>query len=103
MTDFDGTTDRIDLSALDAIAGTSANDAFNWKGSSANKNAGDLSYKTFDSINGAEKALGIEIDNYSGAWSGKVTVVMANVDGGAVDYALVLLGTPTLSTADFIL
>ena len=103
MTDFDGTTDRIDLSALDAISATSANDAFNWKGSSANKNAGDLSYKTFDSINGAEKALGIEIDNYSGAWSGKVTVVMANVDGGAVDYALVLLGTPTLSAADFIL
>ena len=103
IADFDGTTDKIDFSDLDAKLGTAANDAFKWIGTSANKAAGDLSYKVYDSINGAEKALGIEIDNFTGAHSGKVTVVMANVDGGGVDYAVVLLGAPVLSAADFTL
>jgi hypothetical protein len=103
IADFDGTTDKIDFSDLDAKLGTAANDAFTWIGTNANKEAGNLSYKVYDSINGAEKALGIEIDNFSGAYSGKVTVVMANVDGGGVDYAVVLLGAPQLSAADFVL
>jgi hypothetical protein len=103
VTDFDGAEDKLDFSDLDARLGTATNDAFKWIGTSANKAAGDLSYKVFDSINGAEKALGIEIDNYSGAHNGKVTVVMANVDGGAADYAVVLLGSPPLDASDFIL
>ena len=102
ITDFDGTSDKIDFSDLDAKTSTAANDAFTWIGTSANKSAGQLSYKVYDSVNGAEKALGIEIDNFTGAHSGKVTVVLANVDGGGVDYAVVLLGAPVLNAADFV-
>jgi Ca2+-binding RTX toxin-like protein len=102
VTDFDGVNDKLDFSDLDAKIGTAGvNDAFKWIGTNANKNAGDLSYKVVVSLNGAEKALGIEIDNYTGAHNGKVTVVMANVDGGAVDYMVVLLGAPTLTADDF--
>ena len=43
ITDFDGTSDKIDLSDLDAKLSTAANDAFTWIGTNANKNAGDLS------------------------------------------------------------
>ena len=103
VTDFDGVGDKLDFSDLDAKIGTATNDAFKWIGTNANKNAGDLSYKVYDSLNGAEKALGIEIDNYTGAHNGKVTVVMANVDGGAVDYMVVLLGAPVLTADDFTL
>ena len=103
ITDFDGVSDKINFSDLDAKVGVAGDQAFKWIGTSANKNAGDLSYKVFDSVNGAEKSLGIEIDNYTGSYTGKVTVVMANVDGGAVDYAMVLLGAPQLSESDFLL
>ena len=96
--------DTIDLRGIDAIGKTAADDAFHWIGSGANKNAGDLSYKVYDSINGAEKALGIDIDGIDGVGttSGPVTVVFANVDGGAPDYALVLLGTSGVSQSDFL-
>jgi Ca2+-binding RTX toxin-like protein len=103
VTDFDGTTDKIDLGALDANAKVSGNQAFAWIGTNANKDAGTLSYKVYDSMTGAEKALGMDIHSTSGAYSGKVTVVMANFDGGSVDHAVVLLGAPTLDATDFVL
>jgi hypothetical protein len=103
VTDFDGTSDKIDFRDLDADAGISGDQAFAWIGTKASKGAGELSYKVYDSVNGAEKSLGIEIDDFTGAYIGKVTVVMANVDGGAIDYAIVLLGTPSLSASDFML
>ena len=96
--------DTIDLSGLDANLKLDGDQAFKWIGTGANKNAGDVSYKTYDSINGAEKALGIDIDGIDGVGttSGPVTVVFANVDGGTPDYALVLLGTPSVGSGDFL-
>jgi len=97
ITDFDSDgNDLIDLSGLDQ--------AFTFKGTNANKNVGDLSYKTYDSINGAEKALGFDIDGNPGASgvSGKVTVVLGNVDGGNPDFMIVLLGTANVDAGDFI-
>jgi Ca2+-binding RTX toxin-like protein len=101
--DFDGTTDKIDLSGIDAKTGVAGDQAFSWIGTNANKSAGDLSYKVYDSMNGAEKALGFDIDGVAGvgSHSGKVTVVMANVDGGAVDYAIIILGNPPMDVLDF--
>ena len=96
ITDFDGTgDDLIDLTGL-ALS--------NFRGTNAIKGAGDLSYKTYDSINGAEKALGIEIDGNPGASGigGKVTVVFGDVDGNGADFALVLLNTASVTEDDFI-
>jgi serralysin len=97
ITDFDAAgNDLIDLSGIDQL--------FNFRGTSANKNDGDLTYKTYTSINGAEKALGFDIDGNPGASgvSGPVTVVFGNVDGGAPDFAIVLLGTANVAADDFI-
>ena len=96
ITDFkvDG-SDQIDVSDLGA---------FTFDGTNANKDAGDLTYKSFDSVNAAEKALGIDIDGQEGASgiSGPVTVVYGNIDGGSADFAIVLLNTNGVSASDFI-
>jgi serralysin len=96
--------DTIDLRSIDWNSAKAGDQAFNWIGTDANKAAGDLSYKVYDSINGAEKALGMDIDGVDGVGttSGPVTVVFANVDGGAPDYALVLLGANGVSQGDFL-
>ncbi len=97
ITDFDAFGDDfIDLSGLGV--------GFNFRGTDANKNAGDLSYKTYDSINGAEKALGFDIDGNPGAGGvgGPVTVVYGNTDGGSVDFAIVLLNTRSVDANDFL-
>jgi Ca2+-binding RTX toxin-like protein len=96
ITDFTTGADKIDLSELDH--------AFAFKGTSASKNAGDLTYKVFDSINGAEKALGFDIDGHSGAGgvSGPVTVVFANLDGGGADVGIILLNHNGVSSSDFL-
>jgi len=95
ITDF-SSGDKIDLSHL----GTT----FHFYGSSANKSAGDLTFKVYDSVNGAEHALGIDIDGHDGASgiAGPVTVVFANVDGGAPDIGLVLLNHSGVAAGDFI-
>jgi Ca2+-binding RTX toxin-like protein len=97
ITDFDAMgDDLIDVSGL----GT----AFNFRGTDANKNAGDLTYKVYDSANGAENALGFDIDGNPGASNvaGPVTVVYGNTNGGAVDFAIVLLNTSSVTASDFI-
>ena len=99
ITDFDASdagNDLIDVSGLGAD--------FNFRATNANKNAGDLTYKTYDSITGAENALGFDIDGQPGAGgvSGPVTVVYGNIDGGAADFAIVLLNTSNVSADDFI-
>jgi serralysin len=106
ITDFASGTDKIDLRGIDAVTGTSAlgDQAFTFKGSSANKNAADLTFKVFDSINGAEKALGIDIDGQSGPGAATpVTVVFGNVDGGEPDFGIVLIGATGVTAADFML
>jgi hypothetical protein len=97
ITDFDADgNDLIDLSGLDQ--------AFTFKGTNANKADGDLTYKSYESIAGAEKALGFDIDGNPGASgvSGPVTVVLGNVDGGNPDFMIVLLGTSSVAADDFI-
>jgi serralysin len=102
--DFVSGTDKIDLRGIDANAFMKGDQAFTFTGSSANKNAGDLSYKVYDSVNGAEKALGIDIDGLSGPGANtKVTVVFGNVDGGAPDFAIVLIGTNGVNPGDFMM
>lgn len=97
ITDFDANgNDLIDLSGI--------GQEFIFKGTDANKNVGDLTYKTYASVNGAENALGFDIDGNPGASgvSGLVTVVFGNVDGGKPDFAIVLLGTANVSADDFL-
>ena len=95
ITDF-GAGDKIDLSGLD--------EHFSFRGTAANKHEGDLSYKVYNSVNGAENALGIDIDGHDGAGgiSGPVTVVFANVDGGQPDIGLILLNHNGVSAGDFL-
>jgi len=96
ITDFTTGSDKIDVSHLDGV--------MHFNGTSANKNAGDVTYKVYDSINGAENALGIDIDGHYGASdvSGPVTVVFLNTDGGAPDLGVVLLNHSGVGSGDFI-
>lgn len=96
ITDFNGNGDLIDLSDLGN---------FTFRGTDANKYSGAVTYKSFDSINGAENALGLEIDGNPGASGigGPVTVVFGNTNGGAADFAIVLLNTRNVDAGDFIL
>ena len=102
--DFQTGVDKIDLRAIDANLSLAGDQAFNWGGSSANKSIGDLTFKTYDSVNGAENALGMDLDGVSGStpYSGPVTVVFGNVDGGNPDLALVLFNTSSVSSSDFL-
>ncbi|MCY7280327.1 MAG: M10 family metallopeptidase C-terminal domain-containing protein [Sphingomonas bacterium] len=90
-----GAGDKIDLSGLGD---------FNWGGNSANKNAGDLTIKTFGNINAAENALGIDIDGVDGpsSYTGPVTMVFGNIDGGPPDFALALIGVSGVTQTDFL-
>ena len=97
ITDFDANgNDLIDVSGF--------GQTFHFHGTSANKNVGDLTYKTYTSINGAENALGFDIDGNPGASGvgGPVTVVYGNVDGDKPDFMIVLLGTANVEANDFI-
>lgn len=98
ITDFDAAgDDLIDLSGLDQ--------AFSFRGTNHNKNAGDLTYRTYKSVTDAERALGVDIDGQPGAGgvSGPVTIVYGNTDGRDPDFALVLLNTRAVSADDFVL
>ena len=48
------------------------------------------SHPRFDSVSGAETALGFDIDGIEGpsTYTGPVTIVYINIDGGAPDIAL---------------
>jgi Ca2+-binding RTX toxin-like protein len=75
-----GGADVVDLSAIDANTGASGNQIFNFVGSSAFANAGDLRFVT----NG--------IDGY----------ILGDVDGnGANDLNILLLGVTSMSASDF--
>lgn len=84
ITDFSVSADKIDLSAIDAIAGTSGNDSFSFIGTSAfSHTAGELRLDTTQ--------------------SGKV-FVQGDVDGdGVADFSIQLNGSLSLTSANFIL
>lgn len=104
ITDFKSGTDFIDLSGIDAKVATDGDQAFFFNGTNANKNAGDLTIKTYTSVNGAEKALGIDLDGQTGKGAEiPVTVVFGNTDGETPDFGLVLLGVSSVTAQDFIL
>jgi serralysin len=102
--DFQKGLDKIDLTAIDAKAGEAGHQAFKWVGNASGNNAGDLFVKTFGNINAAEKSLGIDIDGVDGVspFEGKVSVVFGNTDGGAPEFAFVLVGTESLNSSDFL-
>jgi len=104
--DFARGQDKIDLSGIDANANRSGHQAFNWMGYNiGTQGAGELSMQTFGNMNAAEFALGMDLDGIDGdsLFTGPVTVLFGNVDGGAKDFAMVFVGTNTLSASDFIL
>ena len=103
--DFKPGEDKIDLHGIDANTLVDGIQAFNFVGEAAGKNAGDLSIQHFGSMDAAEKALGMELDGFAGKspFEGPVTVLLGNVDGGAPDFAMVFVNTPTLHTTDLIL
>ena len=58
----------------------------------------------YTSVNGAESALGIDIDGQSGKGADvPVTVVFGNSDGGSADFAIVLIGAAGVTSDDFYL
>ncbi len=102
--DFETGSDVIDLRGIDAMLGRDGDQAFVFKGERSNKNAGDLTIKTYTSINGAENALGIDIDGLDGPGADvPVTVIFGNTDGGAADFGIVLVGVTNLTAIDFML
>jgi len=103
--DFHAGEDKIDLHGIDANSLVAGIQSFNFVGQAAGKNAGDLSIQHYGSMDAAEKALGMEIDGFAGKspFEGPVTVLLGNVDGGAPDFAMVFVNTPTLHTTDFLL
>ena len=96
--------DKIDLGGIDANSSMAGIQDFVFKGSAANKSAGDLSFKIYDSVNGAENALGFDIDGIDGpsTLTGPVTLVFGNHDGGAPDFAIALIGIAGVSSTDFL-
>ena len=95
VTDFDAAgNDWIDLSGLGS---------FTFLGNSANNKAGDLTIKTYSSIQSAESAMGFDIDGNPGAGGigGPVTVVYGNIDGKNPDFAIILLNTDGVDASDF--
>jgi serralysin len=83
ITDFTRRSDRIDLSEIDANAGTSANEAFSFIGKSAF--SGQAGQVRFASMNGG-------------------TMIQADVNGDAIaDFQIFLDDKVTLTSSDFVL
>jgi serralysin len=100
-----GPGDKIDLSGIDANTGIAGDQAFTFVGNAAGKGAGELSMQRFGNINAAEQALGIDLDGIDGpsTLTGRVTVLLGNVDGGAYDFAMLLIDTQTVTAGDLLL
>ena len=96
--------DVLDLSGIDANTGLAGDQAFTFVGHANPNNAGEVGIRTFGNMNAAELALGMDLDGIDGpsTFAGPVTVVFGNVDGGAPDFAMVLMNNATLTSSDFI-
>jgi serralysin len=81
LADFVSGTDRIDLSAIDAVTATAANEAFNFIGAAAfGHNAGELRW----------------------ALVGGRVQIQGDVDGNGVADLQIMTASPTIQAADFI-
>ncbi|HET9638999.1 MAG TPA: M10 family metallopeptidase C-terminal domain-containing protein [Allosphingosinicella sp.] len=96
--------DVIDLSGIDANTGVAGDQAFTFVGHANPTGAGEVGIRTFGNMNAAENALGMDLDGIAGpsTFSGPVTVVFGNIDGGQPDFAMVLMNNATLTSSDFI-
>ncbi|HEX8124581.1 MAG TPA: M10 family metallopeptidase C-terminal domain-containing protein [Allosphingosinicella sp.] len=97
--------DMIDLSGIDANTSIAGDQAFTLVNSANPKNAGELSIRHFGNMNAAEAALGMDLDGIDGpsTFSGPVSVVFGDVDGGGADFAMVFVNTPQLTVSDFMM
>jgi hypothetical protein len=97
--------DKIDLSFLDANLRVAGDQDFLFKGTDVSKDAGTLWFKSYTSINGAEKALGYDIDGVDTPGRDKtpVTILFGNSDGDSPDFAIALLGVTALHAGDLLL
>jgi Ca2+-binding RTX toxin-like protein len=102
--DFQSGVDKIDLSGIDANFGLAGDQAFRLV-NSVNPGTGEISIRHFGNVNAAEAALGFDIDGVDGIspYSGAVSVVLGNVDGGDPDFAMIFIGTPDILVSDFLL
>ena len=81
IADFASGQDRIDLSAIDAVRGTEANDAFTWIGASA-----------FSNVAGQLRAVA----------GGGYVRIEGDTDGNGVADLLIMASTPAVSAGDFV-
>jgi Ca2+-binding RTX toxin-like protein len=97
--------DLIDLSGIDANTGVAGDQAFTLVNSANPQHAGEISIRTFGNMNAAEAALGMDLDGVDGAspFSGPVSVVFGDVDGGGADFAIVVVSSPNLTVSDFMM
>jgi Ca2+-binding RTX toxin-like protein len=104
ITDF-AAGDILDLSGIDANTGLAGDQAFTLVNSANPKNAGEASIRHFGNMNAAEAALGMDLDGVDGdsPFAGPVSVLFGNVDGGDADFAIVFVGSPPLTTSDFMM
>jgi hypothetical protein len=90
ITDFVRGTDKINLSAIDAFAGTSANETFIWKGTAGfnSTTQGEVRYQKFNNAGTANDYTMVWIDNDADT---------------VVEMAIRLTGLYDLAASDFIL
>lgn len=81
IADFTSGQDRIDLSAIDAVRGTAANDAFTWIGPAA-----------FSNVPGQLRAVA----------SGKYVQIEGDTDGNGVADLLIMAATTAIAPGDFV-
>jgi len=81
IADFASGQDRIDLSAIDAVRGTEANDAFTWIGAAA-----------FSNVAGQLRAVA----------GGGYVRIEGDTDGNGVADLLIMASTPAVSAGDFV-
>jgi Ca2+-binding RTX toxin-like protein len=102
--DFQSGVDKIDLSGIDAMFGVAGDQAFKLT-HSLNPGAGEIAIRHFGNVVAAEAALGFDIDGVDGdsPFTGPVKVLVGNVDGGDLDFAMVFLNTPDILVSDIVL
>lgn len=102
--DFARGEDKIDLSGIDANPNAEGDQAFTFV-NSARPKAGEASVRHFGNVNAAENALGLDLDGVAGKspYGGQVSVLVGNIDGGDVDFALVLFNRSSLGVGDLTL